>query len=71
MQVSSKKEKLVRIRGEFIPMTPYEWRNRVNLSVKVGLGTGSKEQQLILLNGILQRQTTSNTITTKKCIWPS
>ena len=37
-------------------MTPYEWRNRVNLSVKVGLGTGSKEQQLILLNGILQRQ---------------
>ena len=50
------KEKLVRIRGEFVPMTPYEWRDRVNLSVKVGLGTGSKEQQLILLNGILQRQ---------------
>jgi hypothetical protein len=50
------KEKLVRIRGEFVPMTPYEWRDRVNLSVKVGLGTGSKEQQLILLNAILQRQ---------------
>ena len=50
------KEKLVRIRGEFVPMTPYEWRDRVNLSVKVGLGTGSKEQQLILLNSILQRQ---------------
>jgi hypothetical protein len=50
------KEKLVRIRGEFVPMTPFEWRDRVNLSVKVGLGTGSKEQQLILLNGILQRQ---------------
>jgi hypothetical protein len=50
------KEKLVRIRGEFVPMTPFEWRDRVNLSVKVGLGTGSKEQQLILLNAILQRQ---------------
>ena len=50
------KEKLVRIRGEFVPMTPYEWRDRVNLSVKVGLGTGSKEQQLILLNAILQGQ---------------
>ena len=37
-------------------MTPFEWRDRVNLSVKVGLGTGSKEQQLILLNAILQRQ---------------
>tara|TARA_R110000744_G_scaffold164380_1_gene281468 strand:- start:2955 stop:5108 length:2154 start_codon:yes stop_codon:yes gene_type:complete len=50
------KEKLLRIRGEFVPMTPYEWRDRVNLSVKVGLGTGSKEQQLILLNSILQKQ---------------
>ena len=50
------KEKLVRIRGEFVPMTPFEWRDRDNLSVKVGLGTGSKEQQLILLNAILQRQ---------------
>ena len=37
-------------------MTPFDWRDRVNLSVKVGLGTGSKEQQLILLNAILQRQ---------------
>ena len=52
-------------------MTPYEWRNRVNLSVKVGLGTGSKEQQLILLNWYFTKTTTSNTITTKKCIWPS
>ena len=50
------KEKIVRIRGKFVPMTPFEWRDRVNVSVSVGLGTGSKEQQLILLNSILQRQ---------------
>jgi hypothetical protein len=50
------KEKMIRIRGKFIPMRPFEWRDRVNISVTVGLGTGSKEQQLILLNSILQRQ---------------
>ena len=50
------KEKLVRIRGKFVPMTPFEWRDRVNVNVEVGLGTGSKEQQLILLNSILQKQ---------------
>ena len=50
------KEHIVRIRGKFVPMKPYEWRDRMNVSVAVGLGTGSKEQQLILLNSILERQ---------------
>jgi hypothetical protein len=50
------KEQIVRIRGKFIPMKPYEWRDRMNVTVSVGLGTGSKEQQLILLNSILERQ---------------
>lgn len=50
------KEKIVRIRGKFIPMRPFEWRDRVNVTVAVGLGTGSKEQQLILLTSILERQ---------------
>ncbi len=50
------KEKIVRIRGKYIPMRPYEWKDRVNVTVHVGLGTGSKEQQLILLNAILERQ---------------
>ena len=50
------KEKIVRIRGKYIPMRPYEWKDRVNVTVHVGLGTGSKEQQLILINAILERQ---------------
>jgi hypothetical protein len=50
------KEKIVRIRGKYIPMRPYEWKDRVNITVSVGLGTGSKEQQLILMNAILERQ---------------
>ena len=50
------KEKIVRIRGKYIPMRPYEWKDRVNVTIQVGLGTGSKEQQLILMNAILERQ---------------
>jgi hypothetical protein len=50
------KEKIIRIRGKYIPMRPYEWKDRVNVTVQVGLGTGSKEQQLILMNAILERQ---------------
>ena len=50
------KEKIVRIRGRYIPMRPYEWKDRVNVTIHVGLGTGSKEQQLILINAILERQ---------------
>ena len=50
------KEKIVRIRGKYIPMRPYEWKDRINVTVQVGLGSGSKEQQLILVNAILQRQ---------------
>ena len=50
------KEKIVRIRGKYVPMRPYEWKDRVNVTVQVGLGTGSKEQQLIMLNAILERQ---------------
>ena len=50
------KEKIIRIRGKYVPMRPYEWKDRVNVTVQVGLGSGSKEQQLILVNAILQRQ---------------
>ena len=50
------KEKIVRIRGKYIPMRPFEWKDRINVTVQVGLGTGSKDQQLILLNAILERQ---------------
>jgi hypothetical protein len=33
-----------------------EWRNRCNISINVGLGTGSRDQQLAILNNILQTQ---------------
>ena len=50
------KEKIIRLRNTYIPMRPFEWKDKMNISINVGLGTGSKEQQLILLNAILERQ---------------
>ena len=50
------KEKVIMIHNKYVPVKPTEWRNRFNVSIVVGLGTGSKEQQIVMLNNILQRQ---------------
>ena len=50
------KEKVVMIHNKYVPVKPTEWRDRFNVSVVVGLGTGSKEQQIVMLNNILERQ---------------
>ena len=50
------KERIVELNNQFIPVKPTEWRNRFNISITVGLGSGSKEQQIMMLNNILERQ---------------
>ena len=50
------KQRIVKIRNDFVPMNPMEWRDRCNVTIHVGLGTGSRDQQLQILNGILGRQ---------------
>ena len=50
------KERIVELNNQFIPVKPTEWRNRYNISIAVGLGSGSKEQQIMMLNNILERQ---------------
>ena len=50
------KERIIKIRNSFVPFRPMEWRNRCNISISVGLGTGSRDQQLAILNNILQTQ---------------
>ena len=50
------KERIVQLNNQFIPVNPTEWRNRYNISITVGLGSGSKDQQLIILNSILEKQ---------------
>ena len=50
------KERIVKIRNNFVPMNPMEWRDRCNVTIQVGLGTGSRDQQLGILNQILRQQ---------------
>jgi len=50
------KERIVELNNQFIPVKPTEWRNRFNINITVGLGSGSKEQQIMMLNNILERQ---------------
>jgi hypothetical protein len=40
---------VIRLRNEWVNMDPREWNSRFDLSVTVGLGTGSKEMQLAAL----------------------
>ena len=50
------KERIVQLNNQFVPVRPTEWKDRYNISIIVGLGSGSKEQQLVILNNILERQ---------------
>ena len=50
------KPDIVRIRNQWVEIDPREWKNRKDLSISVGLGSGNKDQQLMHLNTILQMQ---------------
>ncbi len=50
------KERIVELNNQFIAVKPTEWRNRYNITISVGLGTGSNDQQIMMLNNILERQ---------------
>jgi hypothetical protein len=47
-----KKEEIIELRGEYIPVDPREWKTRKDMTVTVGLGMGSKEQNLLHLQNI-------------------
>jgi|MDTC01.3.fsa_nt_gb hypothetical protein len=50
------KERIVNLNNKYVPVRPTEWKDRYNVTISVGLGSGSKEQQLVILNSILERQ---------------
>lgn len=51
-----RQRKLIRMRGQWVPVDPREWVKRVDMTVSVGLGTGDKPQQLMMLERILGMQ---------------
>lgn len=48
--------KVIRLRNKWVQVDPRAWKKRTDMKVNVALGTGSKQQQLMLLNAILERQ---------------
>ena len=50
------KERVVELNNKFVSVSPTEWKDRYNISITVGLGAGSKDQQIVMLNNILQKQ---------------
>ena len=50
------KERIVELNNQFVPVKPTEWKNKFNISITVGLGTGSNDQQIMMMNNILERQ---------------
>jgi hypothetical protein len=51
--------KVIRLRNEWVPMDPREWTNKFDLTVTVGLGTGSKDMQIQALMQTIQFQMAS------------
>jgi hypothetical protein len=49
-------ERIIQLRGKFIPMNPREWVNRYNATVQVGIGAGSQDQKLEVLSRVLSVQ---------------
>src|SRR5210317_648937 len=50
------KERIIMLNNQYVPVKPTEWKDKFNINIVVGLGTGSKEQQILILNNILERQ---------------
>jgi hypothetical protein len=50
------KEDVVKLRGQWVPISPREWRNGFDISINVGLGTGSKDQIVRHLTMLMQVQ---------------
>jgi hypothetical protein len=46
----------VKLRGEWVPVNPRDWKTRNDLTISVGLGDGGKQQQLAFWNMVLQVQ---------------
>lgn len=50
------KEDVVKLCGQWTPISPREWRNGFDITINVGLGTGSKDQQVAHLTMLMQIQ---------------
>ena len=50
------KERIIRLRGKWVPMDPRGWNADMDIKVSVGLGTGNRDQQMQRYMVIAQKQ---------------
>ena len=50
------KSRIIRLRNQWFEMNPKNWNPEMDVSVSVGLGYGSKEQQIVMFEKLLQMQ---------------
>jgi hypothetical protein len=51
-----KQQRTLRIAGQYVPFNPREWSEQYSISINVGLGNGSRTDQLATLQMILGKQ---------------
>jgi len=52
----SERPMVVRLRNRWVQVAPQEWRERENLTVKIGVGNASREQRSLALANVIQLQ---------------
>lgn len=50
------KERIIRLRGQYVSVDPRTWANKYDLSINVGLGNGNRDQQIAMLQMVLAKQ---------------
>lgn len=56
VQKHQQKPQIVRLRNKFVPVDPRQWRTRKDMTVNIGLGIGTREQNLLHLNATWEKQ---------------
>jgi len=57
LQKHQDKEQVVQLRNKWVQVNPQEWRTRIDMTVNIGLGIGTREQNLMHLQAIWDKQT--------------
>lgn len=56
LQKHQDKAKVIKLRNKWVSIDPREWRTRMNMSSKVGLGTGDRQKLSMTMEGIMVQQ---------------
>lgn len=56
IQMHAKQADMIRLRNQWVVVDPRQWVKRMDMQVSVGLGDGSKQQQIVVLQQQVQAQ---------------